>query len=461
MLRTRKSEESRHHVAEPTSSGLVFEAEEAVEKKRPVLLHLVTKAVIFVALTGGITYGAYELVSGRFAQRRLAEELAAAKAEGIVTSAKEVNAIYQEVRQQTNAGMLAHKMLGMIPKNSDIRGVSWDACFSTDAKSVQLGKELIDKNPAFVSLAAETASRPYYSVKRDYELGGAVLAPELASLHFGAEVLTLRAGLALRDDHPEAALKDMKNVGQLIDHMQGDLLGTMYGSTYPCRERTLQLLATWAWNQPKNQSWLDEYKKGLDKFPIQTEREISRYQLAFALATFDALEKHGRVKMGFKSEVPVSMEALAKLNPVIQGKIRLVKGFRKAWGVMDTVSLGAEKQRADAEFLYGWGLLSDPVAYRILSTLNGRGNLDHRDKIIKQKNRRALFQAAYEVLSKPREKARLMTASSVLSPSTGKPLRIKWTKEGFEIIDSQAIVPSPDQVLQVPPTRRGWKDISY
>lgn len=417
---------------------------------------LLLAALLLASVLAGLGWYGRDQLYGASAERALSRELAAARAEGILTSAEEIEAEIRPIPESQNAAPLAAKMLEATPKSTKLRDLVWDASLGKDEARLAEVKTALTASGELLELSELAASKPGFVVKRDYKRGSLMLTPEFAGLSKGSSLLWIHSALLMREGRHDEAVAAFRESVSLIQLLEGDQMWRQFGASGRQREKAACLAASFALLQPESKEWLRELRRVLDSWPIPTERECSRYTLALALETFDAVKQHSRSELGYSEPPDWNLTLISKFIPELPAKTKAVKGFRKAWSVLDTPGTGNDRIRQEASWLFVGGLLSDPTLFQTTASLGPGDGLDHRMALQEMKQRKALFEAVYEVLSLPREKARGMKVSTILSPQSGLPFRVRWTGDGFTVTEASAMGGSPREAVCIPPTRQQW-----
>jgi len=412
---------------------------------------------ILVAAACGLGWYGHELLNGSIARSILAKELAAAKTAGIITSAEEILDKIHPIPASQNAAPIAVEMLSARLQKVNFRDMVWDASMGSDPKRLQEITESMSSSEALLALAQQAASKPGFVVDRDYKKGSLMLTPEFAGLTLGADVLRIRSSLLAREGSQKKAVEAFRESFSLVRMMENDQMWLQFSSPGQQFEKSVSLASSLAWLHPESGLWLGEVRRSLDSWDIPSERQLHRYTLALALETFDAVKGHSRAELGFSRPPDWGMSLISKFSPEIPGKTKIVKGFRQAWSVMDTPGTSNDVARHEANNLYHSGLLSNPTLFQTTAHLGPGDGLDHRRTIMEIRHRKALFEAVYEILSLPRDKARKTSASKTISPRSGIPFKIKWRKDGFTVAEPTGVTHLPSEGVAIPPTRQQWK----
>ncbi len=194
------------------------------------LVAAIAGAVFFVGRH--VTAGVARIRAFAPAARRLPEELAAARREGLPLEPSDLRRT-PPVPAGRNAALLYVQMRQMV--GATLTAKTDDEALlrllkSTSAASDRAGAELLlSRGAALVALAEQAAAMPECDFQRRYELGPNLMLPEYATMRRAARMLALRARLQSADGDVAGAMRSIASGARIGGHAATDkiLIGTL------------------------------------------------------------------------------------------------------------------------------------------------------------------------------------------------------------------------------------------
>lgn len=211
-------------------------------------------------------------------------ELAAARREGIPTSAAEFEASLPRVKPEDNAAPIYAKLadFGRMPQLDVVKSHSTLLAASNPAE-VAKARKLIAARSSAIKLIEEAATYPALRVDRNWEEGFALLMPENHIVRGASRLLLLRATMAA-SDRPDDAIQDIKRALRLADQIRID--GTDMGSltARSSEYQVIRSLASWAVRYPQHrQIYVRELETSIGQITPYEPKDYYRTYLFAAL----------------------------------------------------------------------------------------------------------------------------------------------------------------------------------
>ncbi|CAN5454584.1 hypothetical protein BH11ARM1_BH11ARM1_16600 [soil metagenome] len=286
--------------------------------------------LVIPALIVGVPAGLY-LTRDFQAHRRLDEQIRLARMDGISMSAAEIAKLVPTARPEENAGLFYKKLKYKAP--SDFSQVTKMASFDRSAKAQLARKKILEDARADLALLDAGTKLPHCWFDRDWNLGAAVLFPELRALRTGSKLLGLRGSLAAQAGDHRAALGDADRIFKISDHLQeeGSQLGDMISITL---YRTgLDQLSKWSFAYPSEPTYRAALAARLGKFKARSLKRQHADDLWILLNTLDqSTTREGLAEVGLK---PEDAPPLDRIMPLFlnrtDAKATIIRNYRLIW----------------------------------------------------------------------------------------------------------------------------------
>ena len=371
------------------------------------------------------------------AQKAYDNQLAAAKAEGIPLSAKDLTDQIPTVADAQNAALqyqtiTQKKLLRPIPEDiSDILKAAAHPQTMNQAKAEEVLKPFSEG----LGLLTLGSVKPGCNFNRDWELGSAVLMPEYAELKGGVRLLSLRAALsAAKGDH-EAAVRDLRAINSIANQIASEplFIPRLVANALQTigAQRTVDLAIAY----PDQELYALQLNEYVIKWPIRDAQKEYTNEFEFLIVFLD----HAEDKSYYVDAMGMPESELGKLTTgskaaQLQAKAEIIKHYRAAVAALALPQNECDKQFLAATEAVDRTLSTFPTLKNIYTSLSmGDYNTSSRNIGPTQK---LLYTAAQRALKSRNTDGSFpitITVSDLKTPIDALPIEYKSDGKSFTV----------------------------